>query len=189
MVFVQIRVEDVINVSPDKFGEDYKQAITDRIGDKYVGAILPKPVNGLVVALFELERVGDKDNTTGYIFPGDNAVFFGDVSYKCIFTLVVFQPKVNELFTAQIESQDEQGLLLDLEFIKVPIPSQLLMQPAVYDKVQEMDMDILCKKSGLQKMQTLQIVSSNFNDFFQFSCFFNRKSFLLLKFCKFLIFR
>ena len=134
-MFVHIRVSDVINVAPGKFGQDYRAAISDRIGDKYVGKIMPKPVNGLVIALFQLEKVGDGESNTGYIFPGDGQTFFGDVSYKVVFTLVVFRPRLNELFTGKIVRSDAGGVLVDIGFAEIHVPPGLMMPPSVYDEI------------------------------------------------------
>ena len=133
-MFVHIRVQDVINVAPSKFGMDYKAAITDRIGDKYVGKIMPKPVSGLVISLFELEKVGDKESNAGYIFPGDGQTFFGDISYKVTFTLVVFRPKLNELFTGKVVRSDHSGVFVNIGFAEIHVLPVLMMPPSVFDQ-------------------------------------------------------
>lgn len=136
-MFIQVKLQDVINVAPDKFGQDHRLGISERIGDKYVGKILPKPINGLVVALWGLEKVGDENSNTGYIFPGDGQTFFGDVSYKVTFTLAVFQPKVNELFTGTLVSGSENGLVVNIGFVDIHVPPSCLMAPSVWDNVQQ----------------------------------------------------
>ena len=89
-------------MSPDKFGLEIKQAIVAEVKNKFSGYI-SKDL-GLVIDVSEIEEVGE-----GIIIPGDGASY-----YETTFTLLTFEPEMQEVIKGRIKDIADFGVFYSL---------------------------------------------------------------------------
>ncbi len=101
-MFYRVKVKDHIRVPPDKFGDAVETAIIAEVKKKFSGYI-SKDL-GLVIDVVGVEEVGD-----GVIIPGDGASY-----YEAVFSLLVYEPEMQEVVHAVVKDIADFGAFLSL---------------------------------------------------------------------------
>jgi len=101
-MFYKVRVKDHVRVSPTNFDKDLKQAIAAEVREQYTGFI-SKEV-GIVVDVMDVHEVGD-----GVIIPGDGAPY-----YEATFSLIVFEPEMQEILPGKIKDIADFGAFITM---------------------------------------------------------------------------
>ena len=104
-MFYEIKVNDFVRVPPSLFGEQIKDAITERIKKAYEGHIAKEI--GIVVDIISVDEVGE-----GKIIPGDGAAY-----YNTSFTLLTFRPENQEIVTGKIKDIADFGAFINMGVI------------------------------------------------------------------------
>jgi DNA-directed RNA polymerase subunit E' len=106
-LYKTIKVEDVVRVPPDRFGEPLKDVIEDILkhGYEYKGGmvagyegIIDRDV-GVVLAITDVESIEE-----GKLIPNDGASY-----HKTIFNAIVFKPELHEILDCEVVDVVEFG--------------------------------------------------------------------------------
>jgi len=97
-----VKVEDVVRIPPDKFGEDLTKVASEVLTEKYVGTLSPDL--GLILAVTDVEVEPE-----GTIIPGDGATY-----HRAIVELLTFYPVVNEVVTGIVVDVKRIGLFVNI---------------------------------------------------------------------------
>lgn len=101
-MFYKVKLQDHIRVPPNKFGMELKQAVISEIKNKFSGYI-SKDL-GLVIDVSDVEEIGE-----GIIIPGDGASY-----YKTTFTLLTFEPEMQEVLKGKIKDIADFGVFFSM---------------------------------------------------------------------------
>lgn len=101
-MFYRVRVKDHIRVPPEKFSEPVESAIVSEVKAKFAGYI-SKDL-GMVIDVIGVEEVGE-----GVIIPGDGAAY-----YEAAFSLLVFEPEMQEVVRGLVKDIADFGAFLSL---------------------------------------------------------------------------
>ena len=101
-MFFKVKLKDHIRVSPDKFGMELRQAVITEIKNKFSGYISKEL--GLVIDVSDVEDIGE-----GIIIPGDGASY-----YNTTFTLLSFEPEMQEVIRGKIKDMADFGVFFSL---------------------------------------------------------------------------
>jgi DNA-directed RNA polymerase subunit E' len=96
-----VTVEDTVRVPPKRFSEELMLVITQELEGMSVGKI-DKNL-GVILAVTEVKEVGE-----GRIILGDGAVY-----YKAKFSMLVYQPVVNEVVEGSVTEVTEFGAFVN----------------------------------------------------------------------------
>jgi DNA-directed RNA polymerase subunit E' len=106
-LYKTIKIEDVVRVPPDRFGEPLKDVVTDILKQGYefkggtVGAyegLVDRDV-GVVLAITDVESIEE-----GRLIPNDGASF-----HKTVFNAIVFKPELHEILDCEVVDVVEFG--------------------------------------------------------------------------------
>ena len=101
-MFYKVKIKDHIRVAPDKFGMELRQAVITEIKNKFSGYISKEL--GLVIDVSDVEDIGE-----GIIIPGDGASY-----YNTTFTLLSFEPEMQEVIRGKIKDMADFGVFFSL---------------------------------------------------------------------------
>ncbi len=101
-MFYKVKLRDHIRVSPEKFGMELRQAVIAEIKNKYSGFI--SKGLGLVIEVSDVDEVRE-----GIIVPGDGASY-----YDTTFSLLTFEPEMQEVVTGKIRDVADFGAFFSL---------------------------------------------------------------------------
>jgi DNA-directed RNA polymerase subunit E' len=96
-MYSQLKMKARVRVSPRLLGKNIKKSVEQSIIEEIEGVLDPK--EGLLLLLIEVESIGD-----GIIIPGDGAVY-----YDTMFTMISYQPMVQEIVEGNITEIAEFG--------------------------------------------------------------------------------
>ncbi len=96
-----LTIRDRIRVPPDKLGSRVKSSIKESIKHKFEGMVFN---NTLILAFMELKDIGE-----GIIIPGDGAVY-----YDSTFTVLAYEPKLNEVVEGKVSEVTEFGAFIEI---------------------------------------------------------------------------
>ena len=123
-MFYLYTVQDHITVSATFLNQDLLTVLNKLIKEKYISKILPK--EGLCISFNNL-RIHKS-----LVYPGE-----GDLLVSVIFSylqitidLLIFRPMKDEVVAGEISNITEQGIEVNIGFMKAFIPDNYLMQPA-----------------------------------------------------------
>jgi DNA-directed RNA polymerase subunit E' len=115
-MYSQLKMKARIRVPPNLLGKNIKKAVKQSIINELEGVLDPK--EGLLLLLIEVKKIGD-----GVIIPGDGAVY-----YDTVFTMIAYQPMVQELVEGTITEIAEFGA-----FVKIGPIEGLIHKSQVMD--------------------------------------------------------
>jgi DNA-directed RNA polymerase subunit E' len=101
-MFYKIKLQDYVRVPPNLFKLDIKEAIVQRLKNKYEGFI-SKDL-GLVIDILKVDLIKD-----GVIIPGDGASY-----YDTLFEVLVFKPELQEVVLGKIRDIADFGAFISL---------------------------------------------------------------------------
>jgi DNA-directed RNA polymerase subunit E' len=101
-MYYKIKVKDHVRLPPTLYGEDIVESITKAIKNIYSGFI--SKTMGIVIDVTCVDSVKD-----GIIIPEDGATYF-----ETEFTLLTFQPELQEIITGKIKDITDFGAFLSL---------------------------------------------------------------------------
>ena len=101
-MFYKTKVQDHIRVPPASFGLDLEDGMIKEVKRKYSG-YLSKEV-GVVIDALEVNDIGE-----GVIIPGDGATY-----YQATFTLLTFQPEMQEVLWGKVRDIADFGAFVNL---------------------------------------------------------------------------
>ncbi|MFH1072188.1 MAG: DNA-directed RNA polymerase, partial [Nanoarchaeota archaeon] len=101
-MFYKVKLKDHIRLPPDRFEEDVNLAIIGEIKKKYTGYISKEL--GMVVDVLSVENVEE-----GIIIPGDGASY-----YNTTFTLITFEPELQEVVHGKIKDIADFGAFINI---------------------------------------------------------------------------
>ncbi|MFH1211654.1 MAG: DNA-directed RNA polymerase [Candidatus Woesearchaeota archaeon] len=101
-MFYKVKVEDHIRVSPDRFGEELGLALVQEIKQRF-GGFISKNL-GIVIDVSDVQTVDE-----GVIIPGDGAAY-----YKTIFTIITFEPELQEVVHGKIKDIADFGAFINV---------------------------------------------------------------------------
>jgi DNA-directed RNA polymerase III subunit RPC8 len=125
-MFIEIVVKDSILIQPHSLGnlsnddERLKQVLEDEIRRKYGNRVLTK--HGLCIGVENIREIG-----AGAVFPG-----LGGAMVECVFTLVMFNPRIGDILVATPICSFEDGLILTVGFFQdIHIETKHLPKPSL----------------------------------------------------------
>jgi DNA-directed RNA polymerase subunit E' len=89
-------------VSPEKFGDDMKTALISELKQKFAGFISKNL--GMVIDISDVEIIEE-----GVIIPGDGAAY-----YDTVFTIITFEPEVQEILYGKIKDIADFGAFINI---------------------------------------------------------------------------
>ena len=101
-MFYLTEVEDHVRVDPKLFGLPTMESVSKQLGESY-SDFYDKDI-GKSIAVVEVNEVGE-----GVIIPGDGAAY-----YKCVFTLLVWKPDMQELVYGKVSEITTFGAFIDM---------------------------------------------------------------------------
>jgi DNA-directed RNA polymerase subunit E' len=101
-MYYKVKVKDHIRVDPKLFSMDMKQAIITEIKKKY-GGFISKAL-GFVIDVANIDEVHD-----GVLIPGDGAPY-----YETIFTLLTYDPEMQEVIPGVIKDIADFGAFINI---------------------------------------------------------------------------
>mmetsp|Transcript_54555 Transcript_54555/g.122734 ORF Transcript_54555/g.122734 Transcript_54555/m.122734 type:complete len:207 (+) Transcript_54555:95-715(+) len=126
-MFTLALIDDDIAVRPADFRDEFKLRLKRQIQSKYVDRIIPNV--GLCVQFYDFVEIKD-----ALVYPGDGKTSCGEAYFKVEFSVVVFQPVLDEWLVGTIAGSTQWGLSVSLGFFAdVEIPSSNLRTPYIYD--------------------------------------------------------
>lgn len=137
-MFYTIELKDHIRVPPRFFGLDVKEAVLRAIKQKYDGMITQQL--GVVIDVADVQDIGE-----GVIIPGDGASY-----YATTFTILTFQPELQEVIVGKIKDIADFGAFITLG----PIDGMIHISQTMDDFVSFSKEKTL---SGRDSKQTLRI--------------------------------
>ena len=123
-MFRIVEIEDVVRVSPDKFGEDLRKIAYEWLRNKYVGRV--DPIIGLVIAIADVEV-----DPEGIIIPGDGATYHSTKA-----KIITFYPITNEVVEGEVVDVKRIGIFINIGPIDAFVHiSQIADDRMIYDEV------------------------------------------------------
>ncbi|MCD6154393.1 MAG: DNA-directed RNA polymerase [Candidatus Verstraetearchaeota archaeon] len=117
------KVEDVVRIPPERFGEPLETVASELVRSKYEGLIFPEL--GIIVAVSNV-----KVSEVGRIVPGDGATY-----HDVVFDALAFLPVIQEVVEGEIVEITDFGAFMRLGPIDGLIHvSQVMDDYLVYDK-------------------------------------------------------
>ncbi len=118
-----VKVEDVIRIPPDKFGEPIKDVALEELRKMYVD--LHDEELGCVIAVLDAEV-----DPVGKLVPGDGASY-----NRVVFTLLVFKPEPNEIVEGDVVTTMDFGAFVRIGPIDALLhKSQIMDDYVVFDR-------------------------------------------------------
>lgn len=114
-MFVLYSLKDTIEVDSEKLGSSFKDAVTLKLEQKFIGKVLQN--EGIGVAIYELNIY-------------DSKIKSDMILAHTQFSLILFQPFPGEVLTGRIVSSNHEGITVSLEFVEAFIPAACLAQPS-----------------------------------------------------------
>ncbi len=138
-MFKLLTLEDTIRIPPKRFGDPLKDAGHDQLRMKYEGMVDDEL--GYVVAVANI-----KVNPTGKIIPGDGATY-----HKVSFSLLTFQPKIQEIIEGEVVEIADFGTFIRVGPVDALLHVSQLMDDFIsYDEKQ----GVLMGKESRRKLST-----------------------------------
>lgn len=126
-MFTLAVINDDIAVHPADFRDEFRLRLRRQIQNKYVDRIIPNV--GLCIEFYDFVEIKD-----ALVYPGDGKTSFGEAYFKVEFSVIVFQPVLDEWLVGTIAGSSQRGLTVSLGFFQdVEIPSSNLRTPYIYD--------------------------------------------------------
>jgi len=101
-VYQLVRLEGLVRIPPEKFGEPLEKAAKDILREEYEGTIDPEL--GVIVAVLNVEV-----SEAGLIVPGDGATYH-DVKYE----VLTFIPQMQEVVEGEVVEVTDFGIFVRL---------------------------------------------------------------------------
>lgn len=138
-MFKLLTLEDTIRIPPKRFGDPLKDAGHEQLRMKYEGMVDDEL--GYVVAVANI-----KVNPTGKIIPGDGATY-----HKVSFSLLAFQPKIQEIIEGEVVEIADFGTFIRVGPVDALLHVSQLMDDFIsYDEKQ----GVLMGKESRRKLST-----------------------------------
>lgn len=138
-MFKLLTLEDTIRIPPKRFGDPLKDAGHEQLRMKYEGMVDDEL--GYVVAVANI-----KVNPTGKIIPGDGATY-----HKVSFSLLTFQPKIQEIIEGEVVEIADFGTFIRVGPVDALLHVSQLMDDFIsYDEKQ----GVLMGKESRRKLST-----------------------------------
>ena len=138
-MFKLLTLEDTIRIPPKRFGDPLKDAGHEQLRMKYEGMVDDEL--GYVVAVTNI-----KVNPTGKIIPGDGATY-----HKVSFSLLAFQPKIQEIIEGEVVEIADFGTFIRVGPVDALLHVSQLMDDFIsYDEKQ----GVLMGKESRRKLST-----------------------------------
>ncbi len=102
MVYKLVKLEDVLRIPPDKFGEPVRDVALEMLRREYEGTMDPEL--GVVLSVVDVEKVG-----VGKLIPGDGGAF-----HDAVFSVLVFKPEVSEVVEGVVSLVVDFGVFVNL---------------------------------------------------------------------------
>ena len=118
-MYYKIKVKDHVRLPPILYGKNTGESITKAIKDIYSGFI--SKTMGIVIDVIKVDDIKD-----GIIIPEDGATY-----YETEFTLLTFQPELQEIITGKIKDITDFGAFLSMG----PIEGMVHIGQAINDYV------------------------------------------------------
>lgn len=100
-MYYKTQVEGVARIQPNLFAKELSEAIIEQLKSDYEGQVVPEL--GMVIAVLSVEDISE-----GVLIPGDGAAY-----YRCKFTVVHYNPEINELIEGEIKDIAKFGAFID----------------------------------------------------------------------------
>ena len=121
-MFLLVERKDIIVVKPEYFGYDLESVVKYLINEKYSNQILQDV--GLVISLYSIIDIHESQ-----IYQGEGSAYT-----SVTFQLLVFAPFVGEVLQGTIYRQNEEGIVVSLNFFDhVYIQASQLPAPCAFD--------------------------------------------------------
>ncbi len=101
-MFRLAKIEDVVRIQPNRFGEDLEKVASDVLTEKYVGSLHPDL--GLILAITDV-----KVEPVGTIIPGDGATY-----HRALVELIAFYPMVKEVVDGVVVDVKHIGAFVNI---------------------------------------------------------------------------
>jgi DNA-directed RNA polymerase subunit E' len=101
-MYYKVQIKDHIQVLPEHFDKDIKEAIVIMLKNKYEGYI-SKDL-GVVIDVLGVDEIGE-----GAIVPGDGAPY-----YETSFQILIFRPEMQEVVQGRIRDMADFGAFLNM---------------------------------------------------------------------------
>ncbi|MGD2251062.1 MAG: DNA-directed RNA polymerase [Candidatus Methanofastidiosia archaeon] len=101
-MYKKVKLQDVVRVPPEKFGDNLKEAIISILQESYAG-IWEKNL-GLVLSIMDVHEIG-----TGKVIPGDGAAY-----YDVVYEVLTYDPVMHEVVEGEIAEILEFGAFVRL---------------------------------------------------------------------------
>lgn len=101
-MFRLVKVEDIVRIPPNKFGEDLVKVASEVLTEKYVGSLHPDL--GLILAITSVEVEPE-----GTIIPGDGATY-----HRAVLELLTFYPVINEVVDGVVVDVKRIGIFVNI---------------------------------------------------------------------------
>ena len=138
-MFKLLTLEDTIRIPPKRFGDPLKDAGHEQLRMKYEGMVDDEL--GYVVAVTNI-----KVNPTGKIIPGNGATY-----HKVSFSLLAFQPKIQEIIEGEVVEIADFGTFIRVGPVDALLHVSQLMDDFIsYDEKQ----GVLMGKESRRKLST-----------------------------------
>ncbi len=138
-MFKLLTLEDTIRIPPKRFGDPLKDAGHEQLRMKYEAMVDDEL--GYVVAVANI-----KVNPTGKIIPGDGATY-----HKVSFSLLTFQPKIQEIIEGEVVEIADFGTFIRVGPVDALLHVSQLMDDFIsYDEKQ----GVLMGKESRRKLST-----------------------------------
>jgi DNA-directed RNA polymerase subunit E' len=137
-MYAMMKVEDIIRILPEKFGEDLDEVVKEIVQKSFEGTM--RKDHGIIIAANNIESIGD-----GIIIHGDGAMY-----QKVAFDALIFKPKLQEIVDGIICEIVEFGAFCHIG----PIDALIHMSQIMNDYVEvDAENEII---SGKEKKMTLK---------------------------------
>ncbi len=138
-MYAMVKLEDTVRVSPEQFGEDLTQSVTDIVQDTFEGTI--RRDHGLIVVVDNIKPLGD-----GIVIHGDGGMY-----QKVAFDALTYLPELQELINAMVCEIVEFGAFCHIG----PLDALIHMSQVMNDYV---DVDAENERIvGKEHKQTLKV--------------------------------
>lgn len=120
-MFVEVELEDEIQVAPRDLEGNEKRAVEQQLNEYYTGKYVPDV--GICVTVKSVNKILSR-----FIYQQD-----ATIHYKTQFTMCVFRPFRNEVIQGQIVNQNNLGIQVALGFFNdVFIPARALPEGSIF---------------------------------------------------------
>lgn len=125
-MFILTEFQDLIQIPPHEFYKQSRDALEDKINEKYANKIVQKV--GLCICMWDLLKASE-----GLIGFGT-----GNASVNVEFRMIVFRPFKGEVIAARIKANTPQGIYLTTEFFdNIFVPETMLFENSYFHEDEE----------------------------------------------------